>query len=47
MSHLYKHIAVTGRSNKKKDQSRMAGIWKTQYNYEGYTTNMLKKKSLQ
>ena len=22
----------------------MAGIWKTQHNYEGYTTNMLKKK---
>ena len=26
---------------------RMAGIWKTDHNYEGYTTNMVKKKSLQ
>ena len=25
----------------------MAGIWKTQHNYEGYTINMLKKKGLQ
>jgi len=25
----------------------MAGIWKKQHNYEGYTTNMLKKKGLQ
>ena len=33
--------------NKMKDQIRMAGIWKTQHNYEGYTTNMLKKKGLQ
>ena len=37
----------TRQQNKKNGQSSMAGIWKTRHNCEGYTTNTLKKISLQ